>query len=339
MRRVGTEERGVTAVIVAICATVLFGIGALVVDVGAGFQEKRELQNGADAAALALAQDCALGNCNNLNTKAVEYANLNAKDGASRATANTIAGHGVKVVTRTNDAGPNSDGDVNTVDFQLAPVFGGPRGGEVAATATARWAPPAGGSTFPLTFSLCEFNKLVVGGVFSPTPQVIYFHEINSGNAAADPCAAQAGQDYDGDTKLNGGFGWLENGPNPPPPATVSRRYKLFALPAIKRRKSRDGTGKAMMRWSMSSKSIRTGSGDFGAFGFAVAAVTASPSAIFSSSLSGPSGEGESLRNTMAYTLRVGLNGYADISRKPSVGPIFVLAVKYKYLPPLSKVG
>ncbi len=217
MWRVSTEERGVTAVIVAICATVLFGIGALVVDVGAGFQEKRELQNGADAAALALAQDCALGNCNNLNTKAVEYANLNAKDGASRATANTIAGHGVKVVTRTNDAGPNSDGDVNTVDFQLAPVFGGPRGGEVAATATARWAPPAGGSTFPLTFSLCEFNKLVVGGVFSPTPQVIYFHEINSGNAAADPCAAQAGQDYDGDTKLNGGFGWLENGPNPPP--------------------------------------------------------------------------------------------------------------------------
>ena len=39
---------------------VLVGMAALVVDVGAVVEEKRQLQNGADAAALAVAQSCAL---------------------------------------------------------------------------------------------------------------------------------------------------------------------------------------------------------------------------------------------------------------------------------------
>ncbi|XTR53338.1 pilus assembly protein TadG-related protein [Pseudarthrobacter sp. So.54] len=44
---------------------VLLGITAIVVDVGMIYAERFELQNGADAAALAIAQDCAVGNCAN----------------------------------------------------------------------------------------------------------------------------------------------------------------------------------------------------------------------------------------------------------------------------------
>ncbi len=213
MRRMNVgPERGMTAVFVAICATVLFGFAALVIDVGALFQERRELQNGADAAALALAQDCAKGLCTNLNSKAVTYAGLNAEDGASRATASLVGGNSVKVITRTNDVGSNTDGDANTVDFAFAPVIGGGDGSEVTATATASWAAPSGGTTLALTFSLCEWKALTTGGIFSTTPKVIFFHDTTAqfaGGGATDCPVAPAGQDTDGDSRLNGGFGWL----------------------------------------------------------------------------------------------------------------------------------
>ena len=214
MRRMKTEERGVTAVIVAICATVLFGVGALVIDEGAARQERRELQNGADAGALALAQDCAKGACTGLDAKAVTYAGLNAVDGASRATANTISGNGVQVIARTQDAGANTDGNDHTVDFYLAPVLGGPRGAEVSATATARWGAPSGGTTLPLTFSLCEWNEFAHDdGTFDTTPKTIYFHDSTWAPGPAGnppPCSKHPGHDADIDSNLNGGFGWLD---------------------------------------------------------------------------------------------------------------------------------
>ena len=204
----GRSEQGVVAVVVAICATVVFGVGALVLDVGAARQERRELQNGADAAALALAQFCARGDCNSLNSRAETYADYNATDGQSRATASLLSGNRVRVVTRTDDAGPNSDGNSTTVDFALAPVFGGPRGAEITASATATWGLFSAGATLPLTFSICEWNSLTGGGSFPTASKVIFFH-VPSSNGATE-CAAQAGQDTDGDSKVNGGFGWLD---------------------------------------------------------------------------------------------------------------------------------
>jgi Flp pilus assembly protein TadG len=61
--RLRRDERGVVAVIVAILlgAGVLTGMVALVLDVGQIYQERAELQNGADAAALGVAKSCALG--------------------------------------------------------------------------------------------------------------------------------------------------------------------------------------------------------------------------------------------------------------------------------------
>lgn len=223
MRRIknrgyGDPERGVTAVIIAICAAVLFGVCALVIDVGAARQERRELQNGADAGALALAQDCALGSCTNLNATATNYANLNSNDGLSRATASLVGSNSVRVITRTSDAGANTDGDANTIDYNWAPILGGPSGGEVTATATAVWGNAGSGTDLALAFSKCEWDLLTVGGIFSTTPRVIFFHDPagsgngngnGNGNPGATQCTAPAGQDTDGDSNLNGGFGWL----------------------------------------------------------------------------------------------------------------------------------
>jgi Flp pilus assembly protein TadG len=75
-------DRGAIGVLVAVflAAGVLFGMGAMVIDVGRLYQNRAELQNGADAAALAVAQSCAAGNCTETSaqTTAQTYANENA---------------------------------------------------------------------------------------------------------------------------------------------------------------------------------------------------------------------------------------------------------------------
>src|SRR3954452_8660928 len=88
MRVVNRGERGATAVIVALMLVLLFGMGAIVVDVGAMYQERRELQNGADAGALALAKTCSAGSpeCGtavDATTTAQTYAGKNANDNVS----------------------------------------------------------------------------------------------------------------------------------------------------------------------------------------------------------------------------------------------------------------
>jgi len=50
------DERGVTAVLIAVVVVVLFGFTALTVDVGRAYMEKRELQTAADASAMSAAQ-------------------------------------------------------------------------------------------------------------------------------------------------------------------------------------------------------------------------------------------------------------------------------------------
>lgn len=60
-RQILTDERGAVTVLVAAALTFLMIVGALVIDVGFAFQERRQLQGACDAAALATAQDLAEG--------------------------------------------------------------------------------------------------------------------------------------------------------------------------------------------------------------------------------------------------------------------------------------
>jgi len=60
MTRVRCGDRGAVGIFTAIVVIVLFGFMGLAVDVGAMYDERRQLANGADAAVLAIAEDCAL---------------------------------------------------------------------------------------------------------------------------------------------------------------------------------------------------------------------------------------------------------------------------------------
>jgi hypothetical protein len=222
MRRLKDED-GAAAVMIGLMLMVLFGFGAIAIDFGAVFTERRELQNGADAAVLAVAQNCAAGDAepacdvgpqgDRLAT-ARTFADSNARDGSA-----AVADDGVVVeytaarasvtATSLNDGG----GFVRHWFTGFLPS--GPEGTEVAATSTAIWGPVSFGSigTLPLTFSQCEYDKFVASGAGSAeapwTPanngptQIIYIH------GKAEECnAGPSGQD------LPGGFGWLETTTN-----------------------------------------------------------------------------------------------------------------------------
>lgn len=53
-------ERGATAILAALLMVVMLGFAGLAIDLGASYAKRTQLQNGADAAALALAQQYAL---------------------------------------------------------------------------------------------------------------------------------------------------------------------------------------------------------------------------------------------------------------------------------------
>lgn len=200
-----SPEHGAAGVFIAITMAVLLGMAGLAIDVGAIYQERRVLSNGADAAALAIAEDCALGttSCDNHTAKVTAqlFANENADDGVAAVDSVAIdhSAQTVAVTLSTLDAEGNT-----LLDPYFAEVVGF-NGTTVHATAIAEWGFPSAGYALPLIISECEFPH----GESLPTPErVLYFHDGNN----AEPCNAQAGQDADGDGFLAGGFGWLDSG-------------------------------------------------------------------------------------------------------------------------------
>ncbi len=87
------DDRGAVATIVCILFTtsVFFALGALTLDMGLVYNERREIQNGADAGALALAQSCAENAADCLSDTGPastpgRYADRNAMDGTTLVT-------------------------------------------------------------------------------------------------------------------------------------------------------------------------------------------------------------------------------------------------------------
>lgn len=213
------DDRGAVLVLVAVMMTALLGFGAIVIDVGRIKVERRELQNGSDAAALAVAQDCAAGNCLDEFAVADEYADLNAEDDASAV--DDVCGEGPGLTAcvgfdagdfpgwvRVDTSTETPDGGVE-IDFVLAPVIGSLAGSTRHASAVAAWGPVGSAIASPLTVSQCEFQARggdITAGTFPTGSAIFYFHSVGgprSQDVAARCTASPSGQD------LPGGFGWL----------------------------------------------------------------------------------------------------------------------------------
>lgn len=200
MRRIAApadSERGGIAVIVALLMVVLLGFAAIAIDVAMLYSERAQLQNGADSAALMVAQKCAKDaaneNCSTAAPLAPGLANGNALDGKSGV--KTIALDKVaRTVTVTTGAYETGSAP-NTVSLFFARALG-ITSAAVNASSSVRWGSPTEGTTpFPLAFSICQVSGMVDGAT-----QLLQNH---SANANTDCPLGPAGK------TVQGGFGWI----------------------------------------------------------------------------------------------------------------------------------
>lgn len=178
------HERGAVAVIVAVAMVVLLGFAGLAIDVGGAYSDRQQLQNGADAAALAIARSCQKGSC--VNT-ADAYAKANKLDG--QATGRVVGPMTSPVTAEASGTRTNWFGSVVGVPTT-----------EISARASAAWGYVSGGVTFPLTFSWCAFFQATggwddQGKALSDSVVVI--------NMTEHSCTPPA------HNEVAGGFGWL----------------------------------------------------------------------------------------------------------------------------------
>lgn len=167
----------------------LIGCLAIAVDVGALYAERAQLQNGADAAAIAVARNCALtGSCAGSVAIAQTFANANANDDAAAVDDVTFpTTRSARVVTSTIDDGAGA------MRHPFASIIG-TDSSTVRAEATAEWGSPSSSSlVLPLAISLCEFTPALTGAL-----QLIRYDQ-NVPN-----CERPAGH------PIPGGFGWLD---------------------------------------------------------------------------------------------------------------------------------
>jgi hypothetical protein len=183
-RRQPRDEKGAVIVLLVGFSVAMIAMAALVVDVGSLLDEKRQLQNGADAGALAVAHTCATGpSCN--PGVATKLANDNSRDNSSDVVvgAPDLAGRKVMVTTTTRVGGST------ILPYSFGQILTGVKGKTVHASATAAWDFPGSAVAIPLTISPCDKTQLGIGVTAV----------INLG-AGFGPCPGR-------DT--SGAFGWL----------------------------------------------------------------------------------------------------------------------------------
>lgn len=181
------DEDGAVVVLMAAFSLVMVGMAALVVDVGSLLDEKRQLQNGADAGALAVAHSCALGLCDpNL---AGSLADANSRDADSAASVSYPAAK--RVLVRTSTSG----GGISILPYSFGRALTGVEGKTVQAAATALWGPAGRATVVRLAISQCDVEHLGL----DPVDSVIAFHDTSA------PCDGSSGDD------APGAFGWLDD--------------------------------------------------------------------------------------------------------------------------------
>lgn len=181
------HERGAVSVMVALLMVLLLGFAALAVDVALVHSERTQLQNGADATALGLAQRCAQGSCTADTSLAQSLADGNALDGISNLQPPVIDTGARTVTVRTGSK--EMGGADNRISLIFARALGVPSA-EVLAQSTAAWGTPSKGKVLlPLAIAECKFNLSLAG--LESAPQLL---QMDSGGCGEIP----------------GGFGWIE---------------------------------------------------------------------------------------------------------------------------------
>lgn len=201
------DDRGAAAVWMALLLVPIMIVAALAIDIGAAHADQQRLQVGADAAALAVAQDCARGEC----TAAVTTASVDSMAAANEPMGGPATG---EIVSLDQVAGSVEVRTSSERDHWFAPIIGVD---DVAlqARSAARWGYPTGGSAvMPIAFSWCE----LVGQTGVTVQRDPVTNEVTGLDIPADMAPVtifstksenSAGCYGPSDLDVPGGFGWL----------------------------------------------------------------------------------------------------------------------------------
>ncbi|KAE8763445.1 pilus assembly protein TadG-related protein [Georgenia thermotolerans] len=201
------DERGAVNVIVALLVIPLIGFAAISIDVAAMWSERQQLQTAADAAALAIAQDCARGNCRTPTVTAQDLAEANVDDEDVRGQVLTpgLTPASGRVTVQTS----------GVTEHWFAPVLGADST-TLGARATAAWGRPTGGTAvLPLALHKCELQAQIKrqgGSLTSASPVLLTILRSKdlklSDLPASWPCPTT-----NSGNPVPGGFGWLKTNP------------------------------------------------------------------------------------------------------------------------------
>lgn len=189
-----SRERGATMVTFALLSTMLFGFIGLGVDGAVYYAKRQEAQNGADAAALAIAQEYATTACAEDDILATGYIQNNATWGTARHVAEDVDCATANRVTVDSAA---------TFDPFFSQIIGI---GDLTArgSATVEWgAPYSGAPLLPITFAVCDFDAALTGA-----PTTIYLPK-HAPAGYAETCERPYGSD---ENIMPAGFGFLGDG-------------------------------------------------------------------------------------------------------------------------------
>lgn len=242
VRRSGSED-GAAAVLVVVMLSLgmLLGVGAVVADFGNQLAERRQLQNGADAAALALAQSCATQpTCTTTAAAAQPWVDANdstsAVDGDARVHSVCRGAAGAGQCASPSGGGvltscvPAPAGapalwsgfvEVRAQTAEIPPLLGGLLGSEgtsAAACARGAWGPVAElDATFPAAVSECDYSYFRRGGELAAPPP---YSAANRRPSSREVVVFLKGDPSDTDTScaggspsgadVPGGFGWID---------------------------------------------------------------------------------------------------------------------------------
>jgi Flp pilus assembly protein TadG len=164
MRRLARDrdDAGAITLFVVIAMPVLILFAAFTLDGARGYVARRETQNSADAAALAMATDCAMG----LST-CVSGADATAGNySRSRAQRSSITDETVSPADTYCDttAGSCTATMQQSIGFHFAPG-----GGNVTRSGTAKWGTVGAADTVPIVISDCEFSAALLAGTANIT--------------------------------------------------------------------------------------------------------------------------------------------------------------------------
>ena len=221
------DDRGAVAIVAALLMVALLGSAAISIDVGRLYVERRQLHNGSDAAALALAQMCggantlSLASCvtsvTGLSDQATRLAQANKNDGAAyasvlpRRSTDPLTSVRVRTTTRAPDGSTE-------LPLFFAPVLG-QNTKTVSAESLATWGLPIQGrAALPITVDICHFPQGLLADTVSSWPA--QFMQYAGQEIAPDPLCPLTVTDPVSNIggvqvyrPVPGGFGWLPQAP------------------------------------------------------------------------------------------------------------------------------